>query len=155
MSFKLTTFVLAVALAFVQVNAESHTVTFNNKCGYGTPYLRASNGAVLSTGGSYTSNGALEGAIAYLQTGSCGNNGEGCTLVETTLQNGYSSSDISLISPHSFSVSSGFGYFDGCSGAGADCTSADCSDAFHSSDQTWVQVGCSAANVGLAITFCD
>ncbi|EED80910.1 hypothetical protein POSPLDRAFT_95888 [Postia placenta Mad-698-R] len=103
---ELTTFALAVALAFVQVNAESHTVTFNNRCGYGTPYLRASNGAVLSTGGSYTSNGALVGAIAvpqctysYLQTGSCGNNGEECTLIETTLRNGYSSTDISLIPP--------------------------------------------------------
>ncbi|KAF9820636.1 hypothetical protein IEO21_01339 [Rhodonia placenta] len=152
---ELTTFALAVALAFVQVNAESHTVTFNNRCGYGTPYLRASNGAVLSTGGSYTSNGALVGAIAYVPYRSCGNNGEECTLIETTLQNGYSSTDISLIPPHEFSVTSGFGYYDGCDGAGADCTYGGCPDAFYTPDQTWVQVGCPDANVNLAITFCD
>jgi len=152
---KFTAAFLAVALALVQVNAESHTVTFTNNCGYGTPTLKGQNGQTLSTGGAYTSNGALTGAIAYLQTGGCGANGEGCTLVETTLQNGYSSSDISLISPHAFSVTSGFGYYDGCDGAGADCNSPDCSDAFHSSDQTWVQVGCSADNVNLVITFCD
>jgi hypothetical protein len=39
----------------------------------------------LSTGGAYTSNGPLIGAIAYLQTGSCGFNGENCITVETTL----------------------------------------------------------------------
>ena len=46
--------------------------------------------------------------------GGCGFNGEGCTLIETTLVNptspgSGSSTDISLIPPHSFSVTSGFG----------------------------------------------
>ena len=46
--------------------------------------------------------------------GNCGFNGEGCTLIETTLVNvapgnAGSSTDISLIPPHSFSVTSGFG----------------------------------------------
>lgn len=31
--------------------------------------------------------------------GQCGNNGEGCTLVEVTLENGKSAADISLIPP--------------------------------------------------------
>jgi hypothetical protein len=76
---------------------------------------------VLSTGGPFTATRPLRGAIAYLQTGkrlrrslfyldhnlstgSCGFNGEGCTLVETTLLNATtdgsgSSTDISLIPP--------------------------------------------------------
>jgi len=53
-------------------------------------------------------------------TGGCGNDGEDCTLVEASLINGASSADISLIPPHEFSVTSGFGYYDGCDGVGAD-----------------------------------
>ncbi|KZT07547.1 uncharacterized protein LAESUDRAFT_773016 [Laetiporus sulphureus 93-53] len=155
MFFNVVAAFLTVAIGLIPANAETHTVTFTNRCGYGTPYLRAENGAVLSTGGAYTSNGPLIGAIAYLQTGNCGNNGEGCTLVETTLENGRSSTDISLVYPHEFHVTSGFGYYGGCDGAGADCKSADCGTAFHHSGDTWVQVGCSANNENLAITFCD
>ncbi|KAI0928209.1 hypothetical protein AcW1_005524 [Taiwanofungus camphoratus] len=146
---------VAAAMAFVSVNAESHTVSFTNKCGRGTPILKGQDGSTLSTGGSWTSNGAAEGLIAYLQTGNCGANGEDCTLIEATLSNGYSSADISLIPPHEFSVTSGFGYYNGCDGKGADCNNANCPDAFHNPNQTWVQVGCSVDNVDLAITFCD
>lgn len=152
---KLIAFTLAVALAFAQVNAESHTVIFTNKCDFGTPILRASNGEILSVGGDYTSDGPLVGAIAYLQTGPCGDNGEGCTVIETTLQNDYSSTDISLVPPHKFSVTGGFGYFDGCNGAGADCAYSTCPTALLYSNQTWLQVACTDLNVNLAITFCD
>ncbi|PCH44509.1 hypothetical protein WOLCODRAFT_76465 [Wolfiporia cocos MD-104 SS10] len=156
MFFKLTVAMVAIAAALVPARAETHTVTFTNDCGYGTPYLRAQNGDVLSTGDAYTINGPLIGAIAYLQTGSdCGANGENCIIVETTLENGYSSTDLSLIPPHAFQVTTGFGYYNGCDKTGADCTSADCTDAFHESDQTWVQVGCPVDNCDLAITFCD
>lgn len=147
---------LTASLAMVRVNAESHTVTFDNKCGTGTPYLRAQNGDVLSTGAAYTIDGPLIGAIAYLQTGNCGNNGEGCTLVETTLENDQSSTDISLIPPHAFSVTTGFGYYNGCDVSGCDCTSADCTEcAFFNPDDTYVQVPCTVANCDLVITFCD
>ncbi|KZT07556.1 uncharacterized protein LAESUDRAFT_758557 [Laetiporus sulphureus 93-53] len=153
---KFTASLVAVAIALVHVNAETHTVTFTNDCGgSGYPILRAQDGTILSTGGAYTIDGPLIGAIAYLQTGGCGDNGEYCTLIETTLENGASSTDISLIPPHEFSVTSGFGYYDGCDGAGADCTYADCPTAFHSSGQTGVQVACTADNENLAITFCD
>ncbi|EED85516.1 hypothetical protein POSPLDRAFT_96422 [Postia placenta Mad-698-R] len=144
---KLITFTLAVALAFAQVNAESHTVIFTNQCDFGTPILRASNGDILSVGGDYTSDGPL--------TGPCGDNGEGCTVIETTLQNDYSSTDISLVPPHKFSVTGGFGYFDGCNGAGADCAYSTCPTALLYSNQTWLQVACTDLNVNLAITFCD
>ncbi|KAF7318531.1 hypothetical protein HMN09_00363100 [Mycena chlorophos] len=148
------------AFAFASgVRGESHTITFTNKCGSGTPTL-IQNGNVLSTGGAYTTNGPISAAIAYLQTGSCGFNGEDCTLLEVTLQNptspgSGSSVDLSLIPPHAFSVTSGFGYYNGCEGAGADCSSADCPTAFHSSGDTTVQVACQDDNVDLAITFCD
>ncbi|KAF8585322.1 glycopeptide [Ramaria rubella] len=160
MSFsRILTVSIAVGMSILSTRAESHTVTFTNNCGTGTPLLKA-NGETLSTGGSFTSNGPLVAAIAFLQTGSCGDNGEGCTLVETTLQNpttpgGGSSTDISLIPPHTFSVTSGFGYFDGCDGTGADCTNANCDTAFHNPGQTGVQVACQTDNVNLAITFCD
>ncbi|KAL5484800.1 hypothetical protein ACEPAI_7442 [Sanghuangporus weigelae] len=123
-------------LAATGALAESHTVTFENKCGKGTPQL-LQNGKTLSTGGS------------------CGLNGEGCTLVETTLKNpttagSGSSSDISLIPPHTFSVASGFRYENGCDGSDANCP-----DAFRKPNDTNVQVACQADNVNLVITFCE
>ncbi|KAH9830058.1 glycopeptide [Rhodofomes roseus] len=144
------------AIAFVRVHAETHTVSFVNKCVDGTPWLWGPNGALYtSTGASITFDGEAPGLISYLQTGSCGNNGEGCTLIEASLINGASSADISLIPPHEFSVTSGFGYYGGCEPAGADCTYAQCPDAFHTSGMTGVQVDCIADNVDLSITFCD
>ncbi|KAH9910140.1 uncharacterized protein B0H18DRAFT_520828 [Fomitopsis serialis] len=155
MSTKMFAAVVSALSALALVAAETHTVNFYNNCGYGTPVLRSQSGEVLSQGEDYTSDGALDGAIAYLQTGGCGGNGEGCTLVELTLTNGWSSADISLISPHEFSVTSGFGYWNGCDNTGTDCSSTDCGQAFHNSDDNVVQVGCSADDVNLAITFCD
>ncbi|KAF9523718.1 Glp-like protein [Crepidotus variabilis] len=153
-------FILATVFAAVQVFAERHVVHFDNRCGRGTPTL-IQGPNVLSTGGDYVSNGPLRSAIAYLQTGNCGFNGEGCTLVETTLVNptspgSGSSTDVSLIPPHSFSVTSGFGYYNGCDGVGADCTSANCppDQAFHKSDDFQAQRACQANDVNLAITFC-
>ncbi|KAM5544757.1 hypothetical protein V8D89_001655 [Ganoderma adspersum] len=140
------------------VVGESHTVHFDNRCGFGTPTLiKGPN--VLSTGADYTTNGPLIGAIAYLQTGHCGFNGDGCTLIETTLVNptspgSGSSTDISLIPPLAFSVTSGFGYFNGCDGTGADCTFQGCPTAFYKPDDTHVQVACQVNDVDLVITFC-
>ncbi|KZO97733.1 hypothetical protein CALVIDRAFT_58824 [Calocera viscosa TUFC12733] len=125
----LTATLLVIAAAVVGVIAESHTVSFTNNCGYGTPTL-IQGGNVLSTGGAYTSNGPLGAAIAYLQTGGCGFNGEGCTMVELSLYNPdtnngmISSADVTLIPPHAFSVTSGFGYYNGCDGVGNDCSEA-------------------------------
>ncbi|KAJ6525171.1 hypothetical protein B0H19DRAFT_1199247 [Mycena capillaripes] len=97
----------------------THTVHFTNNCGFGTPTL-IQGGRVLSTAGDYTQNGALLGAIAYLQTGGCGFNGEGCTLVELSLNNGFSSADISLIPPSVHTPQRKFVYYNGCDGAGTD-----------------------------------
>ncbi|KAJ7023685.1 glycopeptide [Mycena alexandri] len=141
--------VLAVTLGYAL--AESHTVHFTNLCKFGTPTL-IQGPNVLSTGGDYTRQGPLLGAIAYLQTGGCGFNGEGCTLVELSLTNGFSSADISLIPPHAFSVTSGFGYYNGCDGTGTDCQEPNCPQAFENPDETWKQIPCPAANVNLAVT---
>ncbi|KAF8171022.1 hypothetical protein K438DRAFT_1773429 [Mycena galopus ATCC 62051] len=148
-----------IAVAAGQALAESHTVTFSNNCGYGTPTLIGEGGVVLSTGGAYTINGPLNGAIAYLQTGGCGFNGENCLMVETTLKNpttegSGSSTDLTLIAPHAFSVTTGFGYYGACSPAGADCNNANCNTAFHVSTDTFVQVACQEDNANLVITFC-
>ncbi|KEP54726.1 glycopeptide protein [Rhizoctonia solani 123E] len=162
---------LAVALvASVGVQAERHVVHFDNRCGYGTPTL-IQGGRVLSTGADYVSNGPLVAAIAYLQTGSCGGwaqppyysgfNGERCSLLETTLKNPNcpgcgSSTDVSLIPPLRFSVTTGFGYYNGCDGTGNICRSAGCcpGGAFCKTDDYQSQRQCQANDVNLAITFC-
>ncbi|KAG6836312.1 hypothetical protein H0H93_009232 [Arthromyces matolae] len=58
----------------------------------------------------------------------CGFNGENCSLLELTMKDADpaqegsgSSADISLIPPHAFSVTSGFSYWNGCDGQGANC----------------------------------
>ncbi|KAF9473063.1 glycopeptide [Pholiota conissans] len=155
--FSLKTIAFTLMAVVIGAHAESHTVTFDNRCGRGTPML-IQGPNVLSTGQPFTSNGPLISAIAYLQTGPCLFNGEGCTLVETTLVNptspgSGSSSDISLIPPHAFNVAAGFTYNNGCSGH-TDCTDANCPTAFHKPDDTQVQVACQANNAGLTIIFC-
>ncbi|THU80002.1 hypothetical protein K435DRAFT_823784 [Dendrothele bispora CBS 962.96] len=147
-----------IGALIASAHAETHTVIFDNRCGFGTPTL-IQGPNVLGTGnGPFTFNGPLISAIAYVKTvhslGGCGFDGGGCTLIETTLVNptsagSGSSTDISLIPPHSFSVTSGFGYFNGCDGAGADCTNPDCPTAFHVSTDTNVQVACQTNDVSL------
>ncbi|KAF9011333.1 hypothetical protein BDQ17DRAFT_1420720 [Cyathus striatus] len=140
------------------VLGEKHTVTFENNCGYGTPRL-IQGPKVLSTGEPYTSDGPLYSVIAYLQTGDCGYDGIGCSLVETSLINPTcpgcgSSSDISLIPPLAYSVPVDFTYYGGCDGLGATCSSADCETAFFDPDDNEVQVACQDDDVNLKITFC-
>ncbi|KAF7351754.1 Glycopeptide [Mycena sanguinolenta] len=156
-----------IVVAAGKALAESHTVTFENNCGFGTPTLIRQGSVIvgqgdviLSTGDPYTSDGPLTGAIAYLQTGSCGLNGENCTTVETTLVNPTSPgtgsiSDITLVPPHAFSVPTGFGYLGACSGAGADCTSANCDTAFRFPTDHSEAVACEADDADLVILFCS
>ncbi|KAJ7680304.1 hypothetical protein DFH06DRAFT_972940 [Mycena polygramma] len=143
------TLVFVALLCAISVCAESHTVKFDNRCGYGTPQLIQGGDVLTST--SYTSAGELAAVIAYLQTGSCGFNGEKCTLLELTMTNpvavgGGSSADISLIDPHTF--------YDGCDGVGTTCDSPGCNTAFRQPDDTFVQVACQEDNANLLITFC-
>ncbi|KZO97696.1 hypothetical protein CALVIDRAFT_512853 [Calocera viscosa TUFC12733] len=153
---------LALPLLARVARAESHTISFINSCGSGTPTLIL-NGQVASSGAPYTSSGSLSG-IAYLQTGACNFNGENCSLLEFTLtdnggQGGVSSVDVSLIPPHAFSVPTGF-YYDGvaeCQGDGNACDDANCGPdhAFFQSTDYTAQVQCSTdQDVNLVITFC-
>ncbi|KAI0315224.1 hypothetical protein OF83DRAFT_367907 [Amylostereum chailletii] len=149
----------AVVIGITTVNAESHTISFNNQCGEGTPTLIIG-GQIVSNGSDFTSNGPAASGIAYLQTGNCLFNGENCALLEFTLGNPTcagcgSSTDISLIPPHALNVPVAFSYSNGCDGQGAACSTADCSTAFFKSDDNQVQVACQADNVNLLISFCE
>ncbi|KAI0030058.1 hypothetical protein K488DRAFT_33100, partial [Vararia minispora EC-137] len=112
------------------VLAEMHTVEFYNLCGSGTPVLMQ-NGVVLSTGAAYTSDGPLMSILAFLQTGACGPNGENCTVVQANLTNPTcvgcgSAAAVNLFPPYAFSKTTGLGFYNGCDGAGIDCTSPSC-----------------------------
>ncbi|KAF8893368.1 hypothetical protein BD779DRAFT_1390500, partial [Infundibulicybe gibba] len=140
------------------VLAEKHTIMFDNRCGHGTPQLIVG-GKILANNATFSADGPLLSGIAYLQTGKCLLNGEGCTLVEMSLVNPAcpgcgSSTDISLIPPLAYSVSTGFSYFGGCDGMGATCSSPSCAAAFFNPDENRVQVACQDNNVNLLITFC-
>ncbi|KAF5321883.1 hypothetical protein D9619_002163 [Psilocybe cf. subviscida] len=151
---------LTIGLPILQAFAETHTVHFDNRCGFGTPTLvNAETLQILSTGEDFTINGPLQIAVAYLQTGDCGLLGEGCTLIEITFANPTSpglgsSADINLIPPQAFSVASGFEFINAeCEGRGLDCTSSTCAAAVRSPEAPVVV--CLAANASIAISFCD
>ncbi|KAJ3552592.1 hypothetical protein NM688_g4073 [Phlebia brevispora] len=147
----------AFLAALSAVKAESHTVTFNNQCGYGTPTLII-NGQIVSTGPPYTANEPING-ISYLQTGPCGFNGENCPLVEINLADptapgAGSVVDISLISPHAYTVETSFAFYNGCDGVGHDCNSSSCYYAFRTPTDYWAQAYCETDEVDLVIEFC-
>lgn len=50
---------------------------------------------------------------------------------------------------HTFSEKTSFKYTNGCDDDGAICAEEDCTDAFHASDETFVQVACTVDNVRL------
>ncbi|KAI4523782.1 hypothetical protein K525DRAFT_361152 [Schizophyllum commune Loenen D] len=143
------------------VAAESHTIKFNNQCGYGTPTLiQGGNTLTLNDANEYTSDGQFAAAIAYLQTGGCKYNGEGCMTTEITLVNpssagSGSSVDLSLIPPLAFNVPTTFSYYGGCDGNGKTCDSDSCGvNAFFISTDYQAQVQCQEDDVNLLITFC-
>ncbi|KAF8202588.1 glycopeptide [Mycena galopus ATCC 62051] len=137
--FSIKVAALTVALA------ESHTVTFDNRAARPSPPGSLTPATVLS--------------LAPLPSSRpCDFNGEGYTLVETTLVNpgapgSGSSTDLSLIPSHSFSVTTGFGYTGGCAPAGADCNNANCNTAFHNSNDNFVQVACQQNDASLVFCF--
>ncbi|KIP10569.1 hypothetical protein PHLGIDRAFT_219719 [Phlebiopsis gigantea 11061_1 CR5-6] len=156
-SYLFTVLTIFVAL-LVGVQAETHTITFINNCGFGTPTLE-DNGEVLSTGQTVTVNGPLTGAIAFLQTGSCGYNGEGCTVIKLNLENPTtlgtgSSAEISISPPHAFSVPSGFGFTNGCEGIGGDCTTANCPLGTLPGGPV-SPIACQSNDADIVILFCD
>ncbi|QRV78079.1 hypothetical protein RhiJN_06094 [Ceratobasidium sp. AG-Ba] len=149
--------VVAAVVGAVGVAAESHTITFINKCGSGTPTIVNQTGKVVSTGNSYTINGSFVGGRAFLVNGACKLYGVGCTVVEMTLDESHvSAADISLISPFAFSTPAAFAFKGGCDGASNSCTSAKCcpTGAYCTPADDQATRACTAKNVGLEITFC-
>ncbi|KAF9050147.1 hypothetical protein BJ165DRAFT_1342356 [Panaeolus papilionaceus] len=148
---KVTLSLLSLHLLSLGVNAETHTIRFDNQCGFGSPRL-LQKGTVLSTGDPYTHTGPFWAGIAYLQTGNCWLNGEGCTLVEMSLANPTcpgcgSSADISLIPPFTVPFNHYISYSGGCNGQGATCSTKDCKTAFFVPDDNHVQVQCQTNDV--------
>ncbi|KAL1682753.1 hypothetical protein EV122DRAFT_274136 [Schizophyllum commune] len=151
----------ALLLRSTLAHAESHTIKFDNQCGHGTPTLiQGGNTLSLSDANEYTSDGQFAAAIAYLQTGDCKYNGEGCMTTEITLVNpssagSGSSVDLSLIPPLAFNVPTTFSYYGGCDGDGKTCDSDSCGvNAFFISTDYQAQVQCQEEDVNLLITFC-
>ncbi|KAJ4497890.1 glycopeptide [Lentinula lateritia] len=142
--------ILIAAVLVTGALAETHTVVFSNLW----PTLKRNSPLIAGI--------AFQRLLAtYRINAGCGADGQGCAMVKTTLVNPTTpgsgpSTDITLTPPpHSFSVTTDFGYFNGCNGAGADCISTNCPTAFHNPNDTHVQVACQSDNVNLAITFCE
>ena len=143
--------VLAALVGNALAAGETHTVRLINHCGKGTPKL-VQGGKILSNGSDYTSFGPLRGAVAYLQTGTCGLNGNNCTLIDTTLENvspGVTGSVTSINTNGSswFNVPVSYSYYNGCDGTGAKCSSLIIGCLF-------TQKTCTADDVNLGVVFC-
>ncbi|TRM69835.1 hypothetical protein BD626DRAFT_19179 [Schizophyllum amplum] len=156
------TLALAMVLGLQSLGAlaETHIIKFDNQCGYGTPTLLQGGISLTLDSNEYTSDGEFSAAIAYLQTGDCKYNGEGCMTTEITLVNpssagSGSSVDLSLIPPLAFNVPTTFSYYGGCDGDGKTCDSSGCGvNAFFVSTDWHAQVQCQSDDVNLLITFC-
>ncbi|QRV85800.1 hypothetical protein RhiJN_13818 [Ceratobasidium sp. AG-Ba] len=140
---------------------EKHTVTFVNKCLFGTPKLQR-NGRILNEKGktSYTEDGRLT-ATAWLEYDKCGENGEKCSLVVIDLENGTQSNNadssvyIDLSAQYGYSVPVKFQYQGPCNG-GNQCLSESCCPDGAACDSNYqsAERQCLGNNANLEITFC-
>ncbi|KZP26462.1 hypothetical protein FIBSPDRAFT_887252 [Athelia psychrophila] len=149
------TFAIATFAALAGIVSAGHSVGVVNNCGYGTPMMNGPSTGLISVPGGYSSGGDITGWIMFLQTGQCGNNGENCVIVEGTLNDGYSSVDISLISPHEINVPTGFSYTDGA--GGKYCASGNCpcnSAAFCQPTDYGALVNTADPNASITVTYC-
>ncbi|KAH9931886.1 uncharacterized protein B0H18DRAFT_988436 [Fomitopsis serialis] len=130
MFLKLAAGIIATTFVVLKVNAETHTVTLSNNCGFGTTTLLSQSGQVLSTGSAYTANGPAYGLVAYLQA--------------------YRRGVLRLGSVRSIDRAR-FNFYDGCDGVGEDC---DCCLTYHTQARPPLARSCSADNVNINITWC-
>ncbi|KIM79149.1 hypothetical protein PILCRDRAFT_823728 [Piloderma croceum F 1598] len=155
---RLSTSIFTVLSILCTTASAGHSISVNNQCGYGTPTLSApfTNGQPTNIAGGYSSSGDLTGFIIYLQNGNqCGANGENCLILEGTLNNGYSSVDISKIPPHSFNSPLAFSYTNGAGGRSCNSASCQCDyAAFCKTDDYGAQVGSPDPNASITVTFC-
>ncbi|KAF7982188.1 hypothetical protein HWV62_29977 [Athelia sp. TMB] len=147
---------LAAITALAGIASAQHTLSIVNNCGYGTPMFDSPSTGLISVPGGYSTSGDMTGWILYLQNGSqCGANGENCLTLEGTLDDGYSSVDISMISPHAFNVPLSFSFTDGSGGRACDSASCSCDyDVFCQPTDYGAQVGSPSPTASVTATFC-
>ncbi|KZP11418.1 hypothetical protein FIBSPDRAFT_962287 [Athelia psychrophila] len=146
---------IATFAALVGIVSAQHSVSITNNCGTGTPYMNGPSTGLIAIPNGYSTAGDMTGWIIFLQTGACGAQGEGCLIVEGTLNGGYSDVDISRIPPNTFNVAASFSYTDG--DGGKSCATADCacdSDAYCTSGQSGAIASSPDPAASIEITFC-
>ncbi|KAK0517806.1 hypothetical protein OC835_008044 [Tilletia horrida] len=111
--------IAAVALLATSALA-GHTINFSSNCP--SAVVQIPGHGNYGTG-SYTFDGDVNGGIASAGQ-SCSVDGNGCISVEFTLNNGYSTGDITLISPHAYSGAASFTMTPG--GSSATCDNPNC-----------------------------
>ncbi|KZV68928.1 hypothetical protein PENSPDRAFT_502878 [Peniophora sp. CONT] len=153
---------LSLALVLLLANgaySESHTVSFINNCGFGTPVLLVDE-VVVSNGSDYSSDMSIIKGVAYLDQDGCASGGsESCMEIEINLSNSSPSFvDILLIPPQVYRSAACVTYSDGCDGASLTCTGPDCSEAIISEDDpsgSGAVLVCEDSDANVIITFCD
>ncbi|KAL9932027.1 hypothetical protein V8E36_009095 [Tilletia maclaganii] len=138
--------IAAVAL-LASAALASHTINFNSNCPSAVMQLP---GIGNFGPGSYTFNQDVNGGIASGGQ-NCDINGVPCTSVEFTLNGGYSTGDITLISPHQYSAYAQFTMTPG--GSSATCDNPNCgpNNAFYKEDDYGAQRYDSSPNAGINI----
>ncbi|KAJ7590425.1 hypothetical protein C8J56DRAFT_592308 [Mycena floridula] len=153
--FRISLVVSVFLACLLPVNAE-HSVVMQNSCGTGVPTLDKVPSLVLNTRTSMYTNETIK-AVAFLNTGVCGPNGEHCTVVDIELgtrSDGSSTALISLVPPNRFTVPVSFVYFNGCDGASQTCRTAGCPNAGNVDFARQGIVQCAAPEASLSIIFC-
>ncbi|CAD6914362.1 unnamed protein product [Tilletia controversa] len=141
-------FARLAALAILATSAlASHTINFSSNCPSAVMQLP---GIGNYGPGSYTFNQDVNGGIASGGQ-NCDINGTNCISVEFTLNGGYSTGDITLISPHAYSGPASFTMTPG--GSSATCDNPNCgpNNAFYKPDDYSSQRYDSSPNAGINI----
>jgi len=122
----------------------AHSIQFVNNCGFGTPFLRQSDGQALS-GSSANKSGPLVEGIAFLEQGFCGSASNlRCTALEIRLAGPAENCSYVRILQTAFSVPVSFVFSQGCSSFGQ-CLNQACRPRI---------LECSARDASAVVTFC-
>lgn len=139
-----------LSLAPTYAHAASHTIVFESNCASSVMQLpnRGNYGP-----GTYTFDGDVAGGIASAGPSHCDINGVPCIAIEFTLNEKYSTGDVTLIEPHKFTADARFEMTPG--GSSAQCGSQNCGtkNAFYHPEDYSAQRYESSPNAGIKITF--
>ncbi|KAE9409376.1 hypothetical protein BT96DRAFT_970278 [Gymnopus androsaceus JB14] len=169
-----------IAMIFVAgTRAETHTVSFLNNCGEGTPTLMQNGARFLLE--KITQLTVFLIRPSRISTSPVCANGADCTAVVITLSNEIVISPTTTYNVHRFGSSSSLlcryrirvrcapmaktiqvltrnsidRYYNGCDDLGADCLEAGCIEGYQSGDTAIPQIICEDDNADIVITFCD